>query len=168
MALGLRRQPLDRETDFSCAVKEQHLRAPTGLQDVIGDPGSDRERRRFAQDCLDLARRVGRAPESTVGECLIDFRLLASGTAGFQCVDRSVVLAREVGSVAQTIQLPGRHQRVEPTRSLQKLDTLGRALNPKRIRQEGVTDAYVCRLLPLTCLAPDMVETILDGGSRRI
>ena len=29
--------------------------------------------------------------------------------------------------------------------------------------QEGVTDAYVCRLLPLTCLAPDMVETILDG-----
>ena len=29
--------------------------------------------------------------------------------------------------------------------------------------QEGVTDAYVCRLLPLTCLAPDLVETILDG-----
>jgi hypothetical protein len=29
--------------------------------------------------------------------------------------------------------------------------------------QEGVTDAYVCRLLPLTCLAPDMVEVILDG-----
>jgi hypothetical protein len=29
--------------------------------------------------------------------------------------------------------------------------------------QEGVTDAYVCRLLPLTCLAPDMVEAILDG-----
>jgi hypothetical protein len=28
---------------------------------------------------------------------------------------------------------------------------------------EGVTDAYVCRLLPLTCLAPDIVETILDG-----
>ena len=22
--------------------------------------------------------------------------------------------------------------------------------------QEGVTDAYVCRLLPLTCLAPDI------------
>jgi hypothetical protein len=32
--------------------------------------------------------------------------------------------------------------------------------------QEGVTDAYVCRLLPLTCLAPDIVEVILDGGSR--
>jgi hypothetical protein len=29
--------------------------------------------------------------------------------------------------------------------------------------QEGVTDAYVCRLLPLTCLAPDTVEAILDG-----
>jgi hypothetical protein len=29
--------------------------------------------------------------------------------------------------------------------------------------QEGVTEAYVCRLLPLTCLAPDIVEAILDG-----
>jgi hypothetical protein len=29
--------------------------------------------------------------------------------------------------------------------------------------QERVTDAYVCRLLPLTCLAPDIVEAILDG-----
>jgi hypothetical protein len=29
--------------------------------------------------------------------------------------------------------------------------------------QEGMTDAYVCRLLPLTCLAPDIVEAILDG-----
>jgi hypothetical protein len=29
--------------------------------------------------------------------------------------------------------------------------------------QEGVTDAYVCRLLPLTCLAPDIVEAILNG-----
>lgn len=30
--------------------------------------------------------------------------------------------------------------------------------------QEGVTDAYVCRLLPLTCLAPNVVAAILDGG----
>lgn len=29
--------------------------------------------------------------------------------------------------------------------------------------QEGVTDAYVCQLLPLTCLAPRLVEAILDG-----
>jgi hypothetical protein len=29
--------------------------------------------------------------------------------------------------------------------------------------QEGVTDAYICRLLPLTCLAPGIVEAILDG-----
>ena len=28
---------------------------------------------------------------------------------------------------------------------------------------EGVTVAYVCRLLPLTCLAPDIVEAILNG-----
>ena len=29
--------------------------------------------------------------------------------------------------------------------------------------QESVTVAYVCRLLPLTCLASDIVEVILDG-----
>jgi len=29
--------------------------------------------------------------------------------------------------------------------------------------QDGVTVAYVCRLLPLTCLAPDIVEAMLDG-----
>jgi hypothetical protein len=29
--------------------------------------------------------------------------------------------------------------------------------------QEGVTHAYVCRLLPLTCVAPGIVEAILDG-----
>jgi hypothetical protein len=29
--------------------------------------------------------------------------------------------------------------------------------------QEGVTDAYVCRLLPLTCLASDILEMILSG-----
>ena len=29
--------------------------------------------------------------------------------------------------------------------------------------QEGVTNAYVCRLLPFTCLAPDIVGASLDG-----
>ena len=29
--------------------------------------------------------------------------------------------------------------------------------------QECVTAAYVCRLLPLTWLAPDIIEAILDG-----
>jgi hypothetical protein len=29
--------------------------------------------------------------------------------------------------------------------------------------QEAVTVAYVCRLLQLTCLAPDIVEAIFDG-----
>ena len=33
--------------------------------------------------------------------------------------------------------------------------------------QEGLTDAYVCRLLPLTCLAPDMVEAIFEGRQPR-
>ena len=28
--------------------------------------------------------------------------------------------------------------------------------------QEGVTDAYVCRLLPLTCLAPDIIQPMAD------
>jgi hypothetical protein len=31
--------------------------------------------------------------------------------------------------------------------------------------KRGVTMAYVCRLLPLTCLAPDIVEGILAVGS---
>ena len=33
--------------------------------------------------------------------------------------------------------------------------------------QEGVTDAYVCRLLPLTCLAPRHWKRSWTGGSRR-
>jgi hypothetical protein len=33
--------------------------------------------------------------------------------------------------------------------------------------QEGVTDAWVCRPLPLTCLALDIVEAMLDGRQRK-
>jgi hypothetical protein len=33
--------------------------------------------------------------------------------------------------------------------------------------QERVTDAYVCRLLPLTCLAPDLVEPSSTAASPR-
>jgi hypothetical protein len=29
--------------------------------------------------------------------------------------------------------------------------------------QEGIRDPYVCRLLSLTCLAPEIVEAIFDG-----
>ena len=29
--------------------------------------------------------------------------------------------------------------------------------------QEGVTVAYICRLLPLTCLAPAIMEAVLHG-----
>jgi hypothetical protein len=38
-----------------------------------------------------------------------------------------------------------------------------REVDHRRPEQEGITDAYVCRLLPLTCLAPDIVEVLLDG-----
>jgi hypothetical protein len=31
-----------------------------------------------------------------------------------------------------------------------------------------VTVAYVCRLLPLTCMAPDIVEAILDGRQAKV
>ena len=33
----------------------------------------------------------------------------------------------------------------------------------RSFQHEGVTVAYVCRLLPPTLLAPDIVEAILDG-----
>jgi hypothetical protein len=33
--------------------------------------------------------------------------------------------------------------------------------------QEGITDAYVCRLLPLTCLAPDRRSDPRPAASRR-
>jgi hypothetical protein len=38
-----------------------------------------------------------------------------------------------------------------------------RSRSPTLRSRRGITDAYVCRLLPLTCVAPDIVEAILDG-----
>jgi hypothetical protein len=38
----------------------------------------------------------------------------------------------------------------------------GQAKSITDLAEQGGTGAYVCRLLPLTCLAPD-VEAILDG-----
>ena len=35
--------------------------------------------------------------------------------------------------------------------------------NTPAAEHDAVTDAYVCRLLPLICLAPDLVEAMLDG-----
>jgi hypothetical protein len=52
---------------------------------------------------------------------------------------------------------------VRPHRWRRKIES-GRAKSITDLaEQEGVTDAYVCRLLPVTCLAPDIVEAILDG-----
>ena len=35
--------------------------------------------------------------------------------------------------------------------------------NMAPVEHDGVTNAYVCRRLQLTCLAPDIVEAIRDG-----
>jgi hypothetical protein len=49
--------------------------------------------------------------------------------------------------------------RTSPSTSLHRYARSAAPPEPER----SITDAYVCRLLPLTCLAPDIVETILDG-----
>jgi hypothetical protein len=33
---------------------------------------------------------------------------------------------------------------------------------------ENISKSYVCQLLPLTCLAPDIVEAILDGRQLKV
>jgi hypothetical protein len=48
---------------------------------------------------------------------------------------------------------------------LSSLGGSARVLERRRARE--LIDAYVCRLLPLTCLAPDIVEAILDGRQPR-
>ena len=63
-----------------------------------------------------------------------------------------------------TIRIPMRLQRRGGRKLIMTPE--GAAPTPKPrpdAEQEGVTDGYVCRLLPLTCLASDIVEAILDG-----
>jgi hypothetical protein len=65
--------------------------------------------------------------------------------------------ARKPSRDATLISAPARHRwrrRIETGKAKSITDLA---------EQEGVTDAYVCRVLPLTCLAPDIVEAILDG-----
>lgn len=79
---------------------------------------------------------------------------------------RKVVIAPDVA--AQTDKTPKRDEAL--VRALVKAHCWRRRIetgDAKSITdlaaQEGVTDAYVCRLLPLTCLAPNLVATILNG-----
>jgi hypothetical protein len=59
-----------------------------------------------------------------------------------------------VGGGSREAPAVGRRRRIESGKATSITDLS---------EQEGVTDAYVCRLLPLTCLAPDIVEAIVDG-----
>jgi hypothetical protein len=69
------------------------------------------------------------------------------------------VLAGEVAALVKAL--------VRAQRWRQKIES-GRARSVTDLaEQEGVTIAYVCRPLPLTCLAPDIVEAISTVGSRR-
>jgi hypothetical protein len=70
-------------------------------------------------------------------------------------------LRRAVGADDRGPVGPGEHLR--SGHRLRGIAADERDLEGVLAEQEGVTDAYVCRLLPLTCLAPDIVEAILDG-----
>jgi hypothetical protein len=79
---------------------------------------------------------------------------------------RKLIMTPE--SVAAPAQKPSRDQTL--VKALVRAHRWRRRIESGRAKsitdlaeQEGVTDAYVCRLLPLTCLAPDIVEAILDG-----
>jgi hypothetical protein len=75
------------------------------------------------------------------------------GTGGGGGADAEAAPRRDPDQAARLVR-PHRWRRIESgqTKSITDL-----------AEQEGVTDAYVCRLLPLTCLAPDIVEAILEG-----
>ena len=79
---------------------------------------------------------------------------------------RKLIMAPE--GVAASARKPSRDE--TPVQALVRAHRWRRRIETGQARsitdlaeQEGVTDAYVCRLLPLTCLAPDIIEAILDG-----
>jgi hypothetical protein len=51
--------------------------------------------------------------------------------------------------------------RAHPSRRKSEIGQAGPTID--LAAHESTTDASVCQLLPLTCLAPDLVEAILDG-----
>ena len=77
---------------------------------------------------------------------------------------RKLIMMPERGAPARSQPRRDAGQGAGPSASLAAADRERQAKSITDVaEQEGITDAYVCRLLPLTCLAPDIVEAVLDG-----
>jgi hypothetical protein len=79
---------------------------------------------------------------------------------------RKLILAPDGAAPARQPQLPDGTMvkaLVRAHRWRRRIETEGAATINEVAEQEGVTGPYVYRLLPLTCLAPDIVSAILDG-----